>query len=147
MYVIGESQRLRVARNGVVSLNTQNRLTPTVPNLNKLGIYGQDPNPLSGLILPVEALVATEIVQATISTQDRVTHIGGADMVRYMRNPQFQNRVLELAKAALTELGISHPDQIIYTVLNKNGGISGLKEESDRLSDRFGFPNFSQHDL
>lgn len=147
MSAIDNSTLLRMAEDGVVSSDASKKKTPTESNIEEFGIYGQGEDPLNGIILPMETLSATEIIQAGLSGIERAVHVGGFDMVKYMKDPGMQAAICKIAQVALSALGIDVPAKVTYSVLNKNGGITGLSEASARLGAAIGVENFSQHDL
>ncbi len=135
---------MRVAESGAVSRDPAKRLPSSA--IESRGLFGVGKDPTSGLIVPVQAMSAAELVAAVINGQDTAVHIGGSDMVKYATSPEFVAVAAEIASKALGVLGLKPPKNMRYVILNKNGGITGLPEISEELGDKLGITNFSQHD-
>lgn len=141
------STLLRLASDGIVSSDpTKRKIGMTAKTL---GVYGVDDvsNKLSGLMPSLEGMMAAEIVDACLTGEEEVHHIGGKDMTEYTKNQGLMQNVNLLAQSTLELLGCLPPSKIRYVIYNKNGGIKGLNEASRTLGDSLGVPNFSQHDL
>ena len=143
---------LRVANTGIVSQDPKDRVSPSEGSLEELGVYGSStPNSrdrLSGIVLPVQAIMVAEVVEQVLTGSDETVHIGGSDMVVYTREEPVRVIVQDLAKLTVEMLGLSSSqERFRFTVINKNGGVPGLDEESKKLAAELGFDNFSQHDL
>lgn len=83
------------------------------------GIYGVGDNLESGVLPPLEAMMAIEIIKTAISTdgQDtQIVHVGGPDMVVYTKNRQMMSVVDQIAQSALSRLGINANLDIDYVV-------------------------------
>ncbi len=144
-------QGLRDARSGMVSQDPKDRIKPSIEAISALGVYGSSvfiDDQLSGIILPVQAIMAAEVVEQAIRGSDRTFHIGGSDMVVYTRDPKLADSVQSICILAMEVLGLKNSlASFRFSVINKNGGIRGLDDESKKLSSEIGFDNFSQHDL
>ncbi len=72
------------------------------------GIFGFGSQPLEGALIPVEAMIAAEIILAAQETQGSDTtlvHIGGKDMARYTAEPEVVGAVNTIADKTAAELG------------------------------------------
>lgn len=135
---------MRVAKQGQVSRDQAQRLPSSA--IPEQGLFGLGEDPTSGLIVPVAAISAAEVASAVIDGQDVAVHIGGSDMTKYAAQPEFAATAEVIANKVFAELGIRPPKSLRYVILNKNGGIDGLPELSDKLAAKLGLKNFSQHD-
>lgn len=143
---------LRVANAGLVSQDPRDRVGPSEGSLEEFGVYGSStPNSrdrLSGIVLPVQAIMVAEVVEQALKGSEETVHIGGSDMVVYTRDSELAESVDGLSNLAIEILGLPNSlGGFRFTVVNKNGGILGLEDESRKLSAELGFENFSQHDL
>lgn len=135
---------MRVARGGQISGDPAMRAPNT--SLSRIGLFGTGEDVKSGLIIPVTAMAAAEVIAATINNQDTTAHIGGSDMVKYGTTPEFVQSVEAITNKALALLAVRGPGIMRYVILDKNDGIDGLTELSSEIADKLGLSNFSQHD-
>ncbi len=141
------STLLRLARDGMVSSDPTKRKVGI--GAKTLGVYGVEDvsGKLSGLMPSLEAMMAIEVVDACLTGEQEVHHIGGKDMTEYTKNEVLMQKVNTVAQAALELLGCLPPQSVRYVVYDKNRGIKGLSGVSQALGSAIGVPNFSQHDI
>lgn len=141
------STLLRLADHGVVSNDLAKRKVGQTAK--KFGVYGVEDvsDKLSGLMPSLEGMMAAEVVDACLTGEEEVHHVGGMDMTKYTKDEVLMQKVNTLAQATLELLGCLPPDSIRFIVYDKNKGIEGLSEVSRALGSALGVANFSQHDI
>lgn len=151
--IVSPDRCIRISKEGRVSSSPGSGVKAsdleTSEAYKNLGIFGhQDSGSnLDGIIIPAEAGIAADLVNAVLSGSYSMTHIGGSDMTKYSKGPDFMRLISGLAEHTLSIMGVQPSQPIAYSILNKNGGIKGLDELSSRIASSLGIENFSQHDL
>lgn len=135
---------MRLANKGIVSSDPRKRIPSA--DAAKYTMFGNGDDPTSGLILPLDSMMAADIVERILSGDDDIGHIGGADMVIYTKDPERMERVRTMTEQVLSHLGVMAPQSIRYTVYDENNGIKGLPELSRQIGEKIGISNYSQHD-
>ncbi len=82
-------------------------------------IYGLGDNPGEGLLPPLEAMMAMEVVKKLIdnNSQDgQIVHVAGPDMIRYTREDGIMGRVETIAQNVLSGLAIGRNTSLEYVV-------------------------------
>lgn len=82
-------------------------------------IFGIGENPQTGILLPLEAMMATELIEIAMD-DDRdstVIHIAGPDMIRYTKCSEVMGTVKTITQAVLAECGISSSTQDITYIV------------------------------
>lgn len=82
-------------------------------------LYGLGTDKNTGLLPPLEAMMAIEVikkVQETNGADGRIVHVAGPDMIRYTRMDEIMQPVTEIARRVLGSLGVSTNVQVEYVV-------------------------------
>jgi hypothetical protein len=82
-------------------------------------VFGAGDNPLQGVLPPLEAMMAIEIIQAGMQVNGsdmQIVHIAGPDMIRYTKDTQVMDPVKQIATKVLVELGVSSTSNIEYII-------------------------------
>jgi hypothetical protein len=76
-------------------------------NVQEAGIFGQnDTTPASeGVMLPLQGMLAFDVLHALKEGNDTVYHLGGNDMRQYTRDPELMMPVADTIAGTLAELG------------------------------------------
>lgn len=82
-------------------------------------IYGLGEKSEEGLLPPLEAMMAIEVLKTILSgngNDGQIVHVAGADMVKYTQLEEVMQPVETISKRALSDLGIPGNVQIDYVV-------------------------------
>jgi hypothetical protein len=82
-------------------------------------IFGVGTNPNQGLLPPLEAMLAIEVIkvlQAARGSDARLTHIAGPDMIRYTKVDEVMSPVKRIAERVLAELGMQQNVECEYVI-------------------------------
>jgi hypothetical protein len=82
-------------------------------------IYGLGADESVGLLPPLEAMMAIEVIQKVLSNNGndcQIVHIGGPDMVKYTKDRQIMEPTTQIVRRVLCELGIANSTQVDYIV-------------------------------
>lgn len=80
------------------------------PSVQESGIFGinDSSGPYAGTLLPLEGMMALDLVLAARAGVDDVFHQAGCDMRLYTKDTNIMTRVASVAAATLIDLGISY---------------------------------------
>ncbi len=82
-------------------------------------VYGLGDKPNEGLLPPLEAMMAIEIVKKALDgngSDGQIVHIAGADMIKYTKMEEVMQPAKEIADRVLSDLGIPGRITIDYVV-------------------------------
>ncbi len=79
-------------------------------------IFGVGEDPGQGALLPLEAMMAVELIGAAMSNSDKIVHVAGPDMIRYTKCEAIMQPVKSIVQAVLAEGGISTTSDIAYVL-------------------------------
>ncbi len=108
---IGQALMKELARRGHIRRRVEagGHITNLVPGKDALqhGIFGQnDSTPTDqGAMLPLEGMMAMDILQAQKAGEDEVFHLASVDMRRYTRDPERMRTVSDIITGAQQRLG------------------------------------------
>jgi len=108
-------------------------------------IYGLGEQPDQGMLPPLEAMMAIEVVKKVLEgngADGQIMHVAGPDMIRYTKVDEVMQPVLLIARNALSGLGITAPVVIDYVVPCMKTILS-----SDNFSSHIGANIQSQYDI
>lgn len=94
-------------------------------------IYGLGENKDQGVLPPLEAMMAIEVIKKVLETNGsdgQIVHVAGPDMIRYTKDPEVMDPVRGIAGRVLSALGVPNCIEVDYVVpcmrtLLANGGI------------------------
>lgn len=127
------------------SVQDTGKIEQTVEPADFSNVYGLGSNPNEGLLPPLEAMMAIEIVKKVLESEsedNQIVHIAGVDMIRYTKNPSIMQPVEEIVARVLSDLGMSNNLCFDYVV-------PCMKEvlESDEFDTTIGEDVQSQYDI
>lgn len=83
------------------------------------GVFGFGSEPLQGALIPVEAMIAAELIlaaQQSSGADTQLVHIGGKDMARYTAQPEIVTSVTTIAGKTTAEMGLYSSTNVMYLV-------------------------------
>ena len=69
-------------------------------------VYGKSATSTSGALLPLNGMMALDMVISTIQGSDATMHLGGADMIRYTQDEERRHDISQLFSRTLSALAI-----------------------------------------
>lgn len=136
------------------TIDTEGKIREVVGAPDLSDIYGLGNNRCTGLLPPLEGMMAIEMIKAVIDgngSDVRIVHVAGPDMIRYTKQPEIMVPAERIATMVLGELGIGENVDIEYvlpcmkTTLESSGFepiiVPGIMSQYDLIQQSAGVGN------
>ncbi len=100
-------------------VNESGKINQAPLELDFSNIYGLGENPNEGLLPPLEAMMAIEVIKKILESEgqdNQIVHIAGADMIRYTKDISVMQPVEDIVNRVLSDLGVSDNLYFDYVV-------------------------------